>query len=152
MGLLKDLAGAAEVVAGVALIATGTPLGILGGALLETSFASQQGWLGGEAKNFFSSGVGADLTMAVGLASGAMAISGMVSDVAPVATAGGADVAATGAASGTMTATAEEANQAAGTAQAFTAANVTGANGLIQASQASLPPSYLAASPGEINS
>lgn len=151
MGFFNDIINAAEVVGGIALIATGTPLGILGGSLLEASFASQQGWLGGGAKNFFSSGVGQGLTMAVGLASGAMAIESAMSATAPIATAGGS-----------MTATADEAaqgaayqaaNSAATTSGAFAAQNVTAANSQIMAAMsttASADPSLLAAPSGDI--
>ena len=65
------LSGLLVVVGIVGAIMTGGALGVLAGALMATSFAAQQGWLGGGMKNFFKSGVGQDLTMAVGLASAA---------------------------------------------------------------------------------
>ncbi len=167
MGLLSDIEGALQVVGGIALIATGTPLGILGGALLETSFASQQGWLGGGAKNFFSSGVGQGLTLAVGLASGAMAIEDATSAVAPVTTAGGADASAAAAGMNTGVGVggdmgvgtggvpnalaANAANDASGTAQAFTLQNFTGANSFAQGEMgAQAGAGLLAAPPGDI--
>ena len=149
MGFFSDLTKAVEVVGGIALIASGG-VGILAGSLLEASFASQQGWLGGGAKNFFSSGVGQDLTLAVGLASGAMAISQELSAVTPLA-ATGANTADMGVgAAGVPNSLA--ANVASSTTQSFADSYVYSPNSLALASQATLPPDYLAAAPGDIAS
>lgn len=75
-GLLQGIIG---VIGIAAAIVTANPLlGIASGALL-VSDASQQGWLGNGPKNFFNSAAGQDLTMAVGLASAAMSVSGLMS-------------------------------------------------------------------------
>jgi hypothetical protein len=78
----------------VGAIATGGALGIVAGALLATSLAAQHGLLGGGLKNFFDSGIGQGLTMAVGLASAATGIYNAATSVA--STANTADIAATG--------------------------------------------------------
>jgi hypothetical protein len=122
-GLLQGI----MVVVGLAaaIFTGGSSLALVAAALSATAFAAQQGWLGKGAKNFANSAVGHDLTLAVGLASAAVAIGGAVSaasstsstavDAANAAAEGPPTAAAGGAAAGTA-GTAADATNAAGTA------------------------------------
>jgi hypothetical protein len=100
-GLLQGLI----VVVGLAaaVFTGGSTLGIVAAALSATAFAAQQGWLGKGAQNFANSAVGHDLTLAVGLASAAVALGGYVNAVqagSQSATTAAANAAAEGPAGG----------------------------------------------------
>lgn len=109
-GLLGALLGVVTIVAS---IFTYNPYGIAAGALMIVGAAAQSGILGQGAQNFEKSSVGKDLTMAVGLASAAIGIAGLMS--APAATADSAAVtsANTAAESGAATGTEADAADAA---------------------------------------
>src|SRR5277367_4216065 len=105
------LSGLIAVVGIIGAIYTGGALGIVAGALLATSFAASQGWLGKGAQNFANSAAGHDITMAVGLASAAVALGGAISSVQ--AGAQSATVASANSAAETTEATATSAGGAA---------------------------------------
>ena len=73
MGIFSNIGSDLEAAAGVALIVTGGPLGILAGSLLVGQFAASSGLLGGGVKNFANSAAGHDLVLAAGLTVGAVA-------------------------------------------------------------------------------
>src|ERR1700683_2966054 len=73
-GILSDVLA---VVGIAAAVATGGTLGLVAGALMAGEFAASQGWLGGSAQKFMSSGVGEGLMAATALGSGALAAYGM---------------------------------------------------------------------------
>ena len=141
------LSGLLTAVAIVGAVFTGGTLGIVAGALMATSFAAQQGWLGGGLKKFFSSGIGQGLTTAVGLASVAMGAYSAINSVSSASDAAGAaattntaataDQAANASDMG-MNAAAQATGNAAGTSSGFLAQNGTGltnyANTLAQSS------------------
>src|SRR5208337_2951784 len=73
MGIFSNIGGDLEAAVGIALIATGGPLGILAGSVLVGQFAAKSGLLGGGIKNFANSTLGNDLVLATGLTVGAVA-------------------------------------------------------------------------------
>lgn len=124
------LTGILTAVAIVATVVSGGTLGIVAGALLAASYAANKGWLGKGAQRFAQSGVGKDLTMAIGLASAGLGVAGAMGAALPgtaaasVSTANAAAEGA-GAASDAAASSADVAGQA---AAASAPAAGTGAN------------------------
>lgn len=148
---MSFLSGLLSVVGIAAAVLLPGPLGLIAGGLLATSFAAQQGWLGGSLKGFFSSGIGQGLTAAIGLASAGADIANDVSAVAPDAAGAtastGADASVAATAAGTpdistgagSLAYGSDAGAAA-TPGGFLADNGTNINGYINGLQGSLDP------------
>lgn len=112
------LTGILTAVAIVATVVSGGTLGIVAGALLAASYAANKGWLGKGAQKFAQSGIGKDLTMAIGLASAGIGVAGAMGAALPgtsAAAVSSANAAAegAGAASESAAASADVAGQAA---------------------------------------
>ena len=96
MGFFSKIGGDLELAAGVALIVTGGPLGILAGSVMVGSFAASKGLFGKGAENFANSAAGHDVVLAVGLATAAADIYSVANAGAPASSgAVDANVAAT---------------------------------------------------------
>ena len=148
---MSFLSGLLSVVGIAAAVLLPGPLGLIAGGLLATSFAAQQGWLGGSLKNFFSSGVGQGLTAAISLATAGASIANDISAVAPDAGAAtasaGADASVASTAAGASPLSTGAGSLAYGTDAGaaatpggFLADNGTSINGYISGLQSSLDP------------
>lgn len=151
------LSGILTAIAIVAVVVSGGTLGIVAGALMAASFAANQGWLGKGAQKFAQSGVGKDLTMAIGLASAGIGVAGAMGAALPgteAAAVQSANAAAEGAGTAANAAadTADVAGQAAAaTAPAADAGTASGIAASGDASAAVTPSGTLAQTTSNAN-